>query len=114
MLDRWAYENGVTRDFSRPGKPTDKVFIESFNGSFLDEYLNVNGFLSLDDAMEKIQAFKDLHNALKPFLRRKAAKYAELNRKEWPDRNSATLAFYSPKLTETNGYRAGSGRSFCA
>ena len=21
-LDRWAYENGVTLDFSRPGKPT--------------------------------------------------------------------------------------------
>ncbi|PXW39542.1 integrase-like protein [Klebsiella oxytoca] len=22
-LDKWAYENGVTMDFSRPGKPTD-------------------------------------------------------------------------------------------
>jgi putative transposase len=33
-LDRWAYENNVTLDFSRPGKPTDNPFIESFNGSF--------------------------------------------------------------------------------
>ena len=24
-LDRWAYENGVTLDFSRPGKPTDNA-----------------------------------------------------------------------------------------
>ncbi len=31
-LDRWAYENGVTLDFSRPGKPTDNAFVESFNG----------------------------------------------------------------------------------
>ena len=28
-LDRWAYENGVTLDFSRPGKPTDNALIES-------------------------------------------------------------------------------------
>ena len=27
-LDRWAYENGVTLDFSRPGKPTDNAFVE--------------------------------------------------------------------------------------
>jgi putative transposase len=33
-LDKWAYENKVTLDFSRPGKPTDNPFIESFNGSF--------------------------------------------------------------------------------
>lgn len=31
-----AYEHGVTMDFSRPGKPTDNPFIESFNGSLRD------------------------------------------------------------------------------
>jgi putative transposase len=56
---RWAYENGVDLDFSRPGKPTDNAFIESFNGSFRDECLNVNWFLSVDGAKEKIQAFKE-------------------------------------------------------
>lgn len=25
-LDRWAYENAVTLDFSRPGKPTDNPY----------------------------------------------------------------------------------------
>jgi len=25
MLDQWAYLNGVTLDFSRPGKPTDNA-----------------------------------------------------------------------------------------
>lgn len=27
-LDKWAYENRVTMDFSRQGKPTDNAFIE--------------------------------------------------------------------------------------
>jgi putative transposase len=65
-LDKWAYENDVILDFSRPGKPTDNAFIESFNGSFRDECLNVNWFLSLDDAREKINAFKEEYNHFRP------------------------------------------------
>ena len=33
-LDLWAYQKGVVLDFSRPGKPTDNSFIESFNDKF--------------------------------------------------------------------------------
>jgi len=36
-LDKWAYQHGVTSDFSRPGKPTDNALIEFFNGSLRDE-----------------------------------------------------------------------------
>jgi len=61
-LDKWAYEHGVQLDFSRPGKPTDKPFIESFNGSFRDECLNVHWFLSLDDAREKIEDWRIEYN----------------------------------------------------
>lgn len=53
-LDKWAYENGVTIDFSRPGKPKDNPFIESFNGSLRDECLNIHWFLSLEDARDKL------------------------------------------------------------
>lgn len=66
VLDQWAYENEVTLDFSRPGKPTDNPFIESFNGSFRDECLNVNWFLSLEDAKKKIEAFKEDYNGFRP------------------------------------------------
>lgn len=31
-VDQWAYWNKVELDFSRPGKPTDNPFCESFNG----------------------------------------------------------------------------------
>lgn len=57
-LDKWAYDNKATLDFSRPGKPTDNPYIESFNGSFRNECLNVNWFLSLEDAQEKVEAWR--------------------------------------------------------
>ena len=65
-LDLWAYENQVTLDFSRRGKPTDNPLIESFNGSFRDECLNLNWFLSLDDAREKIEAWRVDYNEFRP------------------------------------------------
>lgn len=39
-LDLWAYQRGVTPDFSRPGKSTDNAFIEAFNGRLRAECLN--------------------------------------------------------------------------
>lgn len=65
-LDRWAYEHRITLDFSRPGKPTDNPFIESFNGSFRDECLNAHWFLSLDDAREKIERWRKDYNHFRP------------------------------------------------
>jgi putative transposase len=65
-LDRWAYENKVTLDYSRPGKPTDNPFIESFNGTFRDECLNVNWFLSMDDAAQKINEWMEEYNNFRP------------------------------------------------
>lgn len=61
-VDRWAYENKVTMDYSRPGRPTDNPFAESFNGSFRDECLNAHWFLSLQDAIEKIEAWRIEYN----------------------------------------------------
>ncbi|QNM97637.1 IS3 family transposase [Chitinimonas koreensis] len=65
-LDQWAYEHGVTLDFSRPGKPTDNAFIESFNGSLRDECLNVHWFLSQDDARDKIERWRQDYNEFRP------------------------------------------------
>jgi len=65
-LDKWAYENRVTLDFSRPGKPMDNATIESFNGSFRDECLNVNWFLSMEDAQEKIEKWRLDYNEFRP------------------------------------------------
>lgn len=65
-MDGWAYENKVTMDYSRPGKPTDNPFVESFNGSFRDECLNAHWFLSLEDATQKIEAWRKEYNEYRP------------------------------------------------
>jgi len=66
VMDRWAYENDVTIHFSRPGKPTDNAMIESFNGTLRDECLNVNWFLSLEDARDKIEQWRRDYNEYRP------------------------------------------------
>ena len=65
-LDLWAYAHDVVMDFSRPGKPTDNAYIESFNGSFRAECLNTHWFMSLDDAREKLEAWRRDYNEVRP------------------------------------------------
>lgn len=65
-LDLWAYQRGVTLDFSRPGKPTDNGFIESFNGKFRTECLNTHWFMSLDDARAKMEDWRRDYNEVRP------------------------------------------------
>jgi putative transposase len=57
-MDLWAYTNGVHLDFIRPGKPTDNAFIESFNGTFRNECLNVHWFETLAEAKQLIEAWR--------------------------------------------------------
>ncbi len=66
ILDQWAYLNGVELDFIRPGKPTDNALIESFNGHFRQECLNESWFLSLDDAREKVEEWRQYYNLERP------------------------------------------------
>ena len=65
-LDLWAWSNGVTLDFSRPGKPTDNAFVESFNGKVRAECIDQNWFLSLDDARSKCEAYRREYNEERP------------------------------------------------
>jgi putative transposase len=65
-LDLWAYHRSVTLDFSRPGKPTDNAFIESFNGKFRAECLNAHWFMSLDDAQRKCEDWRRDYNEERP------------------------------------------------
>ncbi len=65
-LDLWAYQRGVTLDFSRPGKPTDNAFIEAFNSRFRAECLNAHWFLSLADTKEKMEDWRKYYNEERP------------------------------------------------
>ncbi|MGV2496020.1 IS3 family transposase [Pelagerythrobacter aerophilus] len=65
-MDLWAYQRGVILDFSRPGKPTDNAFIEAFNSKLRSECLNAHWFLSLQDACEKLEAWRRHYNEERP------------------------------------------------
>ena len=62
----WAYAHKVLLDFSRPGKPTDNAFIESFNSRFRQECLNEHWFLSIEDARVKIVGWWREYNSHRP------------------------------------------------
>jgi putative transposase len=65
-LDAWAYRNGVQLEFSRPGKPTDNAFAESFNGRLRDECLNQHWFASLEEARQTIESWRIEYNTERP------------------------------------------------
>ncbi len=46
----------MTLDFTRLGKPSENAFIESFNGRLLDGCLNLNEFVSVEEARQRIES----------------------------------------------------------
>src|SRR5262249_15012711 len=65
-LDHWAYWNRVQLDFSRPGKPVDNAFVESFNASLRRECLSQHWFLSVEDAQKTLDLWKEDYNNHRP------------------------------------------------
>ena len=60
--DFYAYYTKL--DYTQP--PPDNAYIESFNGRFRQECLNEHRFLSLDDARDKIEAWRQDYNEERP------------------------------------------------
>jgi putative transposase len=56
----------VKLDFSRPGKPSDNAFCESFNNRVRQELLNPNWFRSLVDLRVQAVAWRADYNANHP------------------------------------------------
>jgi putative transposase len=68
LVDLWAYHHKVRLDFSRPGKPTDNAYIETFNGSLRDECLNLHWFETLAEACQLIEAWRVDYNVSRPHM----------------------------------------------
>jgi putative transposase len=68
LMDMWAYHHGTQIDFSRPGKPTDNAFIETFNGSLREECLNVHWFDSIEHAKVIIEQWRADYNESRPHM----------------------------------------------
>jgi putative transposase len=69
-IDEWTHRQGIKQgiklDFSRPGKPTDNGYIESFNGKLRAECLNQHWFSSIEEAKTIIEAWRQEYNQERP------------------------------------------------
>jgi len=54
----WAYQNRVKIDCSRRRKPTDNVFVESFDGTLRAVCLDTHWFETLAEAEESIESWR--------------------------------------------------------
>lgn len=66
VLDLWAYHNQVKIDFSRPGKPTDNAYVESFNGTLRAECLDAHWFANPTEAVQRIEFWRREYNESRP------------------------------------------------
>ena len=66
VLDAWAHTRGVALQFSRPGKPVEHAYIESFNGRLRDECLELHWCLSLADARRTIEQWRVSYHSARP------------------------------------------------
>jgi len=65
-LDHWACKNWLKLDYTRPGKPTDNGFIESFNAAVRRECLSQHYFTSVAEARDVLAARRDEYNQRRP------------------------------------------------
>ena len=99
-LDQWAHFNQVELDFSRPAKPMDNAFIESFNARLRQEPLNASWFLSLADARECTEAWRKEYQQ---------GATALIARGPLTSREFVEEAGESPKTRIAPGIRSGAG-----
>jgi hypothetical protein len=86
-MEMWAIETGVQLCFIRPGRPVENGFIESFNGRLRDECLNVEWFMTLEEAQAKLAEWRNHYNHIRPHSAlddRPPAVFAALHRASLP------------------------------
>jgi putative transposase len=66
VMDKWLYEKSIEHELSRLAKPTDNAMVESFNGRLRQERLNEHWFMSLADAKEKTEAWRQAYTENRP------------------------------------------------
>lgn len=100
MFD-WSERTGVRLRFIELGKPVQNAFVESFNGKFRDECLNLHWFNSLRHAREAIARWRAHYNTERPH-----SALGYLSPKEFLMTNPApaleTIAVSAPPLNTAN------------
>ena len=65
-LHEWAHENNIQILHIEPGSPWQNGYIESFNGKFRDECLNVELFWSRAEAQVVVDWYRQVYNWQRP------------------------------------------------
>lgn len=63
---KWAVKQNIDWHYISPGKPSENGFTESLNGKIRDEFLNENWFLSLSEARELMEEWRNDYNKVRP------------------------------------------------
>jgi hypothetical protein len=66
VMDQWACWNGMTLESTRLGEPQDNVLIDAFNSRFRQECIDEHRFLSVADAQEKAEAWREHYDRARP------------------------------------------------
>ena len=62
----WSKEKQTSLSFIQPGKPTQNAFVESLNGKFRNECLNLHWFKTIKDATHEIDKWRQHYNCVRP------------------------------------------------
>ena len=62
----WSKESRVALGFIQPGKPTQNAFVESVNGKFRNECLNLHWFRTIEEARYEIDLWRNHYNNERP------------------------------------------------
>jgi putative transposase len=84
VLWKRGCSNDVQLSFIRPGRPVENGFIESLNGRLRNECFNVEWFVSLTGARQKVARFRQHYNHKRPYSARAdrtPAGFAKLDRR---------------------------------
>ena len=66
VMFKWSQDNKVDLSFIAPGKPQQNAFVESFNGKFRKECLDLNCFSDLLEARDVIMNWRLDYNMNRP------------------------------------------------
>jgi len=65
-LQKWLEEKGCKTIYIKPGSPWENPYIESFNGKFRDECLNMEVFRKVRGAQVVVQEWRKEYNEFRP------------------------------------------------
>lgn len=66
VFRRWVDEQGIDLHYIDPGRPMQNPFIESFNGTLRDSFLNRNWFATLHELREALEQWRIEYNTERP------------------------------------------------